>query len=84
MAELDRPRGERTGSSGNTAIVAIVVILLVAVIAFFLIYRPGTAPIVEDEGPDIELEVQPPADALPDDGGGDVEVGGGQDAEGAS
>ena len=84
MAEVDRPGGERSGSSGNTAIVAIVVILLVAVIAFFLIFRPGTAPIVEEDGPDIELEVQPPADALPGDGEGDGDVGGGQDAEGAS
>ncbi len=68
MAEFDRPVvRERSGGSGNTAIVAIVVILLVAVIAFFLIYRPGTAPIAED-GPDVELEVNPPADALPGDG----------------
>lgn len=49
------------GGSSNTAIVAIVVLILVAIVAFLFFFRPTGAPEAED-GPDIELEVNPPAD----------------------
>lgn len=49
------------GGSANTAIVAIVVLILVGVVAFFLFFRPGAAPEGGD-GPDVELNVNPPAE----------------------
>lgn len=61
--------GRKNGGSSNTAIVAIVVLVLVAIVVFFLFFRPsGEAPV--DDGPDIEIEVQPPADGGGDSGGG--------------
>lgn len=63
MARYERTTGPEgsTRDSSNTAIVAIVVIILIAVVAFFIFVRPGTAPIEQDDGPDIELEIEPPA-----------------------
>lgn len=58
---------ERSSGSGNTAIVAIVVLVLVAILAFFLFFQPSGGGGVEDAGPDVELEVNPPA------GGGEGE-----------
>lgn len=56
---------ERTdGGSSNTAIVAIVVLILVAIVAFLFFFRPS-GETESPEGPDIELEVNPP-----DNGGG--------------
>lgn len=84
MAEYDRSTPEhRSSGTGNTAIVAIVVVLLLAVIAFFIFLRPGQAPVETDDGPDIELEVNPPEDALPEPGGGDTGEEGGGEADGA-
>jgi flagellar basal body-associated protein FliL len=64
--------GRTNGSSSNTAIVAIVVIVLLAIVVFLFFFRPsGEQPV--EEGPDIELEIEPPADG---EGGGDSGDGG--------
>lgn len=55
---------DRTDGSSNTAIVAIVVLILVGIVVFLFFFRPSGTPQQED-GPDIELEVNPP-----DNGGG--------------
>ena len=72
MADTTRNTGDPAGGSANTAIVAIVVVLLLAVVAFFIFFRPGSDIAEPQDGPDVELEVQPPAEEdVPDlDGGG--------------
>ncbi len=52
---------DRRDGSSNTAIVAIVVLILVAVVVFLFFFRPSGTP-QQDDGPDIEVEVNPPAD----------------------
>lgn len=69
MAET-RPNG----GTSNTAIVAIVVLILVAVVAFLVFFWNGTETEPPAEGPDVELQVEPPAD---DGGTLDGENGGG-------
>lgn len=50
------------GGSSNTAIVAIVVLVLIAVVAFVFFFWNGEETTVPpEEGPDIELQVEPPA-----------------------
>ena len=81
MAQYDRPAGDGSSGTGNTAIVAIVVIILLAVIAFFVFFRPGTTAVEPEDGPDIELEVEPPAnDGVPEPGDGGDAGGGGEGA----
>lgn len=52
---------ERTDGSSNTAIVAIVVLILVGIVVFLFFFRPSGST-QEEDGPDIELEVNPPAE----------------------
>lgn len=78
MARYERTSGPEGAArdTSNTAIVAIAVIILLAVVAFFIFMRPGTVPVEENDGPDIELEIEPPAtdppatEPSPGDGGG--------------
>lgn len=72
------------GGTSNTAIVAIVVLILVAVVAFLVFFWNGAETEQPAEGPDIELEVEPPADnggAL-DGGNGAGDAGGENGGEG--
>lgn len=57
----------RGSGSGNTAIVAIVVLVLVAVLAFLFFFNGGTDEPAVPEGPDVELNVEPPD--MPEGGG---------------
>ena len=58
------------GSSSNTAIVAIVVLILIGIVVFLFFFRPSDTP-QQDDGPDIELEVNPPSNGG-DDAGADT------------
>lgn len=73
MAET-RPNG----GSSNTAIVAIVVLILVAVVAFLVFFWNGGEAEPPAEGPDVELQVEPPTEnggALDEGTGADDEAG---------
>lgn len=61
---------EGNGSS-NTAIVAIVVLILVAVVAFMVFFWNAGEPEAPADGPDIELQVNPPEGGGGEGGGGE-------------
>lgn len=81
MAAHDHPHDTAGTSTTSVAIVAIAVILLLAVIAFFVFLQPGNDIAQQPAEPDIEFEIEPPAQSpeTPGPGGGDA---GAEDANG--